>query len=240
MRPRFLGDRRRRTRPGAEFLEPRGLLSAVAASLAHRAAEVAPPSGTPTPHEVVRESFSAAFSGRYTTGPGRFSSEALRTFLVVAGTSNQFLHGNALVSLTTPADPAAPATGVAALYPKNTQSTGNVLLLDLVGTPQADPSKPPTHFTWTINNNAGGLYYNAVGSGIARHQLCQPVPRRAPARSSTPAGSAWSSGVRSTRRGSGTSSGSAADRPIRRSGVPGGAGRYRRRSAAKARRMSAS
>ncbi len=125
----------------------------------------ATPTGQPTPAEIAREHFSALFHGLYTTGPGRFTNEALRTHIVAPGTTNQFLHGNAIFEFITPLDPSQPETGIVALYNRNSSNTGTILVLDLTGTPPAIPTQPPTHFTWNVDPASGGAYTGATGSG---------------------------------------------------------------------------
>src|SRR6185312_3577232 len=52
----------------------------------------------------------------------------------------------------------------ASIYAQNSATTGTILVLDLSAAPQSDPSKPPTHLSWTINGSSGGLYSNAVAT----------------------------------------------------------------------------
>jgi hypothetical protein len=137
--------------------------SARLAAPAPTAAVIASP--TPTSHEKAREMFSGRFQGSYTTGPGRSSAVALQTFINAGGTSNQFFHGNVLISITTPTDPTQPVTGTAQLFAKNVSTTGTTLVLDLQGTVPADPLKPLTQLTWTVDSSSGGLYTNATGQG---------------------------------------------------------------------------
>src|SRR5262249_7530946 len=81
------------------------------------------------------------------------------------GTSNQFLHGNVLIGMNTPADPTQPVTGTAQLYDKNVSTTGTVLVLNLTGAAPTDPERPPTHLTWTVDGSPEGSYSNATGPG---------------------------------------------------------------------------
>src|SRR3954468_22305434 len=153
-----------------EGLEPRDLLSvlplhrAQIARVAHAITSAQTPTPTPapapTPHEVVREQFSARFQGQFFTGPGRFTDEALRTQMNAGGTSNQFLHGNVLINIASPKDPTRPVTGTAQLFEKNVSTTGTILVLDLTGTAPADPTRPPSHLTWTVNSSSSGTYTN--------------------------------------------------------------------------------
>jgi hypothetical protein len=119
----------------------------------------------PTAHENAREAFGARFQGPFVTGPGRFKGDALLTYVKGGGTSNQFLHGNVLIQITTPKDPTARVTGTAELIAKNVATTGTILVLTLDGSAPSDTSKPPTHLTWTVNSSSSGLYTNATGQG---------------------------------------------------------------------------
>ena len=165
-----------RHEPGVEGMETRDLLTVMALhhAVLPRATRVVGhvvplPSSTatpvPTPHEMVREAFEARFQGPYNTGPGRFTSDALLTHVNAGGTSNQFLHGNVLIQITTPRDPTQPVTGTAELFEKNVATTGTILVLDLTGTSPADPTRPPSHLNWTVNGNSSGFYTNAKGQG---------------------------------------------------------------------------
>jgi hypothetical protein len=146
-------------------------LARVAQAIQHAVAAPQPAAASstaeavPTRHERVREAFNGRFQGPFATGPGRFKDQALLTHVQGGGNTNQFLHGNVIIQMTTPRDPSQPETGTAELFAKNVATTGTVLVLDLTGTAPADPVRPPTHFTWTVDTSSGGLYTNATGQG---------------------------------------------------------------------------
>src|SRR5947209_8332463 len=74
------------------------------------------PTGTLTPHEQRREQFAAVFTGPYTIGPGRTSTEALQTFIRGAGTTNTMRHADIQLRIITPQDPTLPISGVSAIF----------------------------------------------------------------------------------------------------------------------------
>src|SRR5947209_16424191 len=167
---------RRRVIPGPERLEGRDLpslaplLYAAAAQRQRpapiRAAEVAPaPAPLPTPHEQAREAFNAKFTGRFATGPGRFTDQSMQTYIYGGGTSSAFLHGNFELSAFSPVDPAGSVTGTATLFVKNVSNSGNALILDLTGAPSPDGRTPPALLSWTVNGASGGIFTNATGQG---------------------------------------------------------------------------
>jgi hypothetical protein len=178
-----------------EWLEARELLTAPTLLAGHTApvnlgwlaaqsgarAETLPPHN-PTPHELARERFSARFSGSFVSGPGRFTDQALQTFIKGGGTSNAFLHGNLQMSVYTPVDSTGQTTGLAALIVKNVSNTGNVVVLDLMGDTQSlDRSGRPTRLNWTVDGASGGTFSNATGQGTLQI-LYQPggkLPARA-------------------------------------------------------------
>jgi hypothetical protein len=142
------------------------ILSRIARPAGHFShAQAVPSAPAPTPHEKVRESFDARFQGPFTTGPGRFTNEALLTFVKGGGTSNQFLHGDVLIKITTPKDPTQPVTGTAELLSKTVATSGTILVLDLTGRAPANPLQPPGHLTWTVSGSSSGTYTNATGQG---------------------------------------------------------------------------
>lgn len=192
--PSASGPLRRRREPSLERLETRDLLSVVP-SLAARGRppeRLAPlaalgdsnPPGRPTPHEVARRAFVAKFDGPFVTGPGRTTAQAFQSLLQGGGTSNMFLHGNLLMGLFVPKDPAEPITGLAMLVVKNVSDTGDLLLLDLQGDATSfDRQGRPTHLTWTVNGGSGGTFTDAEGEGTVeiRYRPGGRLPRRASA-----------------------------------------------------------
>jgi hypothetical protein len=128
--------------------------------------EILNPSGQPTPREQRRQTLRATFSGPYTIGPGRFSSQASQVFIRGAGTSNAFLHGDLLLRIATPNDPEQPPTGALTMFDRNA-SNGSQLGLELTGSRQdVDRFGRPTRFTFTIDHTvSGGVFTQASGSG---------------------------------------------------------------------------
>ena len=76
-------------------------------------AQIVYPPGTPQPtnRELVREAISANFSGDYTTGPGRFSDQAMTINLTAFGGANFSFHTNLTGVLYTPVNPATSSAG---------------------------------------------------------------------------------------------------------------------------------
>ena len=186
--------RRHRFRPWAEGVEPRHLPSGLIAAMieesnsrVHAAAgggsggvggggsggmnTGASPTtladlGMPTPHELARERFTAAFDGPYLAGPPRFVGQGKQLLIIGKGTSSAFLRGNLQIGLTLPASPTGTITGQANLIDLNSSNSGNQLGLDLTGSAQAvDRLGRPTHLTWTVNGNSGGTFAAAIGQG---------------------------------------------------------------------------
>ncbi len=127
-----------------------------------------PRAGTPgllTPHERTRQNFAAAFSGSFTTGPGRFTDQLNQTYIRAGGTSTAFLKGNVQIAFFTPVDPSEPITGTATIYPSNTSSTGSLLILDLEGEPGDARDGHPAHLRWTVNDASSGLFALSEGEG---------------------------------------------------------------------------
>ncbi len=182
--------RRRRRGPLVERLESRDLLSVVPLFMAHRAAVNSGPSvqailansanaaeaaagnnGTastatpqPTARELLRQRYVAKVSGTYTTGPGRYTDQLMQGSVLAAGNSNQSFNMDLQLRYFVFTDPTQPITGVAALIPRNSGTTGSNLILDLTATPPSVPGQLPTHFTWKVDSTSGGLYTNANSS----------------------------------------------------------------------------
>lgn len=178
---------RRATRsaaPRVEVLESRELLSmygaawsAPARRFAHAAALATPaaavnnqvtnPTGIPTPHEILRTRFSAAMSGPFRVGPGRYSTEAAQLFLKGGGTSNTFIHGDYQLRVILPTDPAQPPTGAMTIFDRN-QAGGSQLGLLLTGSPaDLDAFGRPTRMAFTVDDTvSGGIFTGASGAGV--------------------------------------------------------------------------
>ena len=142
-----------------------------------------PPSGTPTAHELARQTYVGKFLGSYTVGIGRTSGEARQIYTLGSGTSNQALHGQYQMRVSIPTDPTAPTTGVIALFPPNVATTGSTLILDLTADPTSLVRGLPTHYTWSVDPSSAGLYTNAGGYGTGQGTLDIHFlnPRRGPA-----------------------------------------------------------
>lgn len=127
--------------------------------------------GQPTRHELLREHFVAKLAGPYTTGPGRFTDQALQGFILGSGGSNQSLRLFLQMRFFVPIDGAQPTTGLAVLLDKTSSTTGNALVLDLTSTPGSGSNSLPGHFTWTVDPASGGLYSTAGGFGMGQGTL---------------------------------------------------------------------
>jgi hypothetical protein len=120
--------------------------------------------GTPTPHELARETFRAGFVGRLYTGPGRFSNQGTTYYYRGLGGSSFFLHGDFNMAIVTPTDPSAVFVGEAVLNDKSTNSSG-ILGLVLVGNrSEVDQFGRPTKMTFTADPN---IYSGAMAVAAA-------------------------------------------------------------------------
>ena len=132
------------------------------------AAPLGPGQGTPTQHELVRESFHASFTGPYSIGPGRFSDQSRMIYFRGVGSSNQFRHGDFEMAVVTPVDTTAAPTGAAVMNDKSTNS-GGVLGLDLSAAQSSvDRFGRPTTMTFANDPNIySGIYFINTSSGTA-------------------------------------------------------------------------
>ncbi|MDR3633387.1 MAG: hypothetical protein P4L84_06085 [Isosphaeraceae bacterium] len=124
------------------------------------------PTGTPTAKELRHERFKATFVGTYTTGPGDFSSEAMRTRIKGAGGSNTILHGDLQLLVVTPKDPSTPLGGTLVIFDRNINSN-SALGLDLTA-PQAnvDAGGRPNVLSVSLDaNTSSGLYVEGYATG---------------------------------------------------------------------------
>jgi hypothetical protein len=175
-------------RPPGPFLNPQVIQQVVA-----KLYPPGSPTGTPTPREIKRETFTARWIGQYTVGPPRFTDRSTTIHAYgVAGGSNQFLKGKFQLALFPPANPNATptpgdpyanqVTGVASLFNQNYLQTGGAVVLDLNGA--ASPGSNPTHLTWTYDSNTSSGPYAAPagfteGAGILDIQYipdAHPLP----------------------------------------------------------------
>ncbi len=122
--------------------------------------------GTPTTHEIRRQTFVGRFKGGYVLGPGRTSDQALQLSSTGYGGSNvtSFLWTD--MRITVPTDSALPVTGVVYIIGKNVGTTGTQLFIDLTsvaGSPTVNGI--PTEYTWSVDPSSSGIYTNAAGYG---------------------------------------------------------------------------
>lgn len=174
-------------RPSVEGIEARVLLSTVTA-LGHRArsrpapivAQADPdestnppnplffPTGQPTPHEAARQVFGARFSGPFTVGRGRFSSQSQQLYIRGAGGSNQFLHGDTQLAIVTPADPNQPLAGSMVMFDRNINTNASLgFELKADRNTDLDAAGRPVRLTITglADNESGGIYAGAIAEG---------------------------------------------------------------------------
>jgi hypothetical protein len=126
------------------------------------------PTGTLTPREIRRERFVATFSGTYTIGAGRTSTEALQTFIAATGTSNTMLHCDIQLLIITPKDPSTLIGGTSVIFDRNL-NTNTSLSFDVVAPQQnVDSGGRPNHFTQvSLDVNASaGLYDGGYAQGV--------------------------------------------------------------------------
>jgi hypothetical protein len=116
--------------------------------------------GTPTPAELRRETFKANFSGRFYTGPGRFTNQGTTYYFRGLGGSSMFLHGDFNMAVITPTDPNLPFFGLAVLNDKSTNSSG-ILAFDLTADrTSVDALGRPTRLTGIADPNIySGLFF---------------------------------------------------------------------------------
>jgi hypothetical protein len=116
------------------------------------------PPGTPQPtnHEIIREAFSAKFSGEYTTGPGRFDDQAMTISLSGFGGANFSFHTNMQGVIYTPVNPTtSSATGLFTLFPRNVLTSGATFSFDLAAT-SADAHGLPNEFMAVSDQGQSG------------------------------------------------------------------------------------
>lgn len=185
---------RRGWRPAVERMESRQLLSGITAVLADRAPQahflseavaamnpLAPTEGlVPTPRELARERFTAAFGGPYSIGPGMFTDQAFHIYARGVGSSSAFLHGNYQMSIAIPKDPTQPATGVVSMFDRNINS-GGIFAVDMTAVPGAvDRVGRPTVFTFVTDVNlSAGVFGEADIHGTLQIHY-QPTERPSP------------------------------------------------------------
>ncbi len=201
---------RRRQAPRLETLEARELLTFTLVHNAHlatpgtlatlaaqaaaqaKAVQAAAPkisptadtTGTPTIHEIRRESFVGRFKGNYTIGAGRTSDQTLQLTSLGYGGANQAFHLWTNMRITVPTNPAVAPTGVIYIISWNVGTTGTQLFLDLTGDPKTEVNGIPTHYTWTVDPSSSGIYAGAAGYGTGHGtldiQFFRPSPGKTP------------------------------------------------------------
>jgi hypothetical protein len=125
------------------------------------------PTGTLTPHEQRREQFAAVFTGPYTIGPGRTSTEALQTFIRGAGSANTMGHADIQLRIVTPQDPTLPISGVSAIFDRNINSN-TTLGFDVAAPAQnVDSHGRPNRFDTVTSdiNISSGTYVESFTQG---------------------------------------------------------------------------
>jgi hypothetical protein len=121
---------------------------------------------TPTPHELARERYISKLVGTFVVGPGRFTDQAASVLILATGGSNQSFHTNLQMAIFTPANTVSGmTTAEVSLTGRNIGSTGSALDLDATAPPPNNRVRIPTHYTWTVSSNSGGLYTAATGQG---------------------------------------------------------------------------
>jgi len=126
------------------------------------------PTGTLTPREIRRERFVAQFSGTYTIGAGRTSTEALQTFIAATGTSNTMLHCDLQLLIVTPKDPTTQIGGTSVIFDRNLNSNTSLSFDVLAPQQNVDSAGRPNHFTQvSLDVNASaGLYDGGYAQGV--------------------------------------------------------------------------
>jgi hypothetical protein len=126
------------------------------------------PTGTLTPREIRREHFVAQFSGTYTIGAGRTSTEALQTFISAVGTANTMRHCDIQMLIITPTDASTQIGGTAVIFDRNLNSNTSLSFDVLAPQQNVDRAGRPNRFTQvSLDVNASaGLYDGGYAQGI--------------------------------------------------------------------------
>jgi hypothetical protein len=125
------------------------------------------PPGTPQPtnRELIRQAVSANFTGSYTSGPGRFSDQAMTINLVGYGGANFSFHTNVTGVLYTPVNPATSSpVGIVTLFPRNVLTSSAQLTYDLTATASDKHGLPSVLTAVTDQGQSGGF---ALSSGFS-------------------------------------------------------------------------
>lgn len=121
-------------------------------------------SGAPTPHEQVRQNFTAIFYGPYIIGPPRYTGYVSQTYASAGGFSTAFLRGNVQLGFQTPSSASQGPTGTATLFPKNYMLVSSILTLQIQGDPTQPHDGRPTMLNWVVSTGSGA-FTGASGSG---------------------------------------------------------------------------
>jgi hypothetical protein len=173
------GHSRRQWRPVVESLETRELMAsnALGPTLpgthypAPNVAQFVPilyPPGTPQPTaaEVARESFVAKGQGRYTIGPGRFSTQSISIHgYGKPATSNLSRRMHFQFLIFEPTDPTKPVTGSIDFTAGNFLQNGANLILDMAGPTGTEVDGLPTQLNWA-RDAASGTAFNGTGAAL--------------------------------------------------------------------------
>jgi hypothetical protein len=126
------------------------------------------PTGTLTRRQLAIERFSAEFSGPYTIGPGRTSTEALTTLIRGRGSNTTMAHADIQLLIITPKDPTMQLGATSTIFDRNLNSN-TVLALDLSAPPQnVDRAGRPNRFPSLVLdvNASAGLYDQGFAQGV--------------------------------------------------------------------------
>jgi hypothetical protein len=126
------------------------------------------PTGTLTPHELRRQRFVARYTGTYTIGPGRTSTEALQTFITATGTANTMLHSDIQLRIITPKDRGTSIGGVCGIFDRNLNSNTGLGFDVLAPQQDVDSAGRPNRFpsmTTDVNMSAG-TYVDSYAQGV--------------------------------------------------------------------------
>jgi hypothetical protein len=197
------GHSRRRCQPVFECLEVRDLPSShplgpalpgqhYPANEVQQFVPILYPPGTPQPTaaEVARESFVAKGSGRYTIGPGRFSTQSITIHgYGKPATSNLSRRMHFQFLLFEPVDKTQPVYGAINFTAGNFLQNGANLILDLAGPTGTEVDGLPTHLFWG-HDSASGTAFSGTGAGliISAFNNGQPTYSNFPTNYFTPQG----------------------------------------------------
>jgi hypothetical protein len=126
------------------------------------------PTGTLTRRQLAIERFTATFSGPFTIGPGRTSTEALTTLVRGRGSARTMNHADIQLLIVTPKDPTMQIGATSTIFDRNLNSN-TVLALDLSAPQQnVDRAGRPNQFRSLVLdvNASAGLYDQGFAQGV--------------------------------------------------------------------------